>query len=602
MTKRNSEGPLRLMGVIDNSDSRRLRVLIFWRVLANGLDVLGILGVALLANAVGSAISNEGLIVVTLPSSQIVLGESGLLLAASILLLLFLAKSAFSVWLNLRTSLLISRIETELSTWLVKKHIGEAVTTSDSGLAEVQTQSIDATLGLRLYLNARLVVISETVLLLSICSVFAAINIYATVAIAAVVGIVHFVLNGLLMKRVERNSERQIFGAKRSLDSIRDAMAVKVESASLGTSDFLVSRFRKARSEMASGAALTYTLQSMPRYIVETSLLIGIALLFAGVILFSDVASQATTIAVFLAGGLRLIGALVPLQNALAKMREGLTKAETALMALEANSDDVDSQTLPHEQFLKPNLIEFKEASFSYPGAESRAIDDVSFSIEPFSLVAVVGPSGAGKSTLFDLASGFLRPTVGSVMIGGYQSRDVRLQSPGYIGFVPQKPNIIRGTILENVALRDHKQVDQELVKKILTDCMLGNSTAKPDWAETKLDPDLNNLSGGELQRLSIARALYQRPKILFLDEATSAMDSNLEAQLNELLETLRQSMTVVVIAHRLSTVENASKIIYLENGRVTTSGTFSQLQQSVPEFSKAIKRLAMKTDRETSD
>jgi ATP-binding cassette subfamily C protein len=151
----------------------------------------------------------------------------------------------------------------------------------------------------------------------------------------------------------------------------------------------------------------------------------------------------------------------------------------------------------------------------------------------------------------------------------------------------------VSGTLAENVSLSSSDLTDLDKVAQVLQMAGL-NAYSDSGALEMNVEPDAGQLSGGEIQRLGIARALYRDPGILFLDEATSALDAETEAQISKVLDQLRGKMTVVLIAHRLSTVMNSDKIIYLDKGRVVAEGTFSELQNKVPDFAKAVELMGI--------
>jgi ATP-binding cassette subfamily C protein len=334
---------------------------------------------------------------------------------------------------------------------------------------------------------------------------------------------------------------------------------------------------------------LIYTLNSLPRYVIETSLILGIFAFLAGVVVFSDLPTQAVTIAVFLAGGLRLVASLLPLQSAINSMIDGANRGNPALMRLRALHGVPVTKTAhdPMIQKKKPLGLRLTRVTFGFTEGKS-VLEDVSFEVLPGSKVAIVGPSGAGKTTCFEIATGFRVPVSGMVQIDGQDPKDVLDFGLGAVGIVPQRSHLITGTIAENVSLESHDQTDLVKVSECLNQAGLSAFSGRNDL-EIEVEPDAGQLSGGEIQRLGIARALYRNPGILFLDEATSALDAETESQISKVLDGLRGHMTIVLIAHRLSTVMNADKVIYLDNGRVLDEGTFKELQSRVPKFAEAI-------------
>jgi ATP-binding cassette subfamily C protein len=227
--------------------------------------------------------------------------------------------------------------------------------------------------------------------------------------------------------------------------------------------------------------------------------------------------------------------------------------------------------------------IDVKNVNFNYPAAIGNSLTDVSFSVSAGQQVALIGPSGAGKSTMADLITGLLEPSSGSVSVDQANPKEVIQKSPGKIAYVPQKPGIVSGTILENIALGvPIDEVNQDLLKQAIQNSQLSSVINQlPDGVNTDLGKRRDELSGGQLQRIGLARALYTQPGLLVMDEATSALDADSENEINKALDAMRGKVTVVLIAHRLNTVQRSDQVFLMEQGKITGSGTFSELLQS---------------------
>jgi ATP-binding cassette subfamily C protein len=232
-------------------------------------------------------------------------------------------------------------------------------------------------------------------------------------------------------------------------------------------------------------------------------------------------------------------------------------------------------------QIEQPIGAVFEDVTFSYPDSSSPALVNLNFTIEPGSQTAVMGPSGAGKSTIADMLCLLLTPTSGRVsQITNSSLSEPALLIGGRVSYVPQKPGMISGTILQNVALGvEPENVDREEVISALQAAHLGTLIQDlPEGIDTSLGKLKDSLSGGQMQRLGLARAIYEKPNLLVMDEATSALDAESESEIQKTLEEMRGRVTVVVIAHRLNTIQHADKVILLEDGKVSDSGTFKEL------------------------
>lgn len=588
-----------ILSVIEKQERRMLLAFSFLRVLANGLDLIGIAGVAILATAFGAFASGGGQAAeVHLPVVGLIrISEYEAVLIAIVVVLVFVSKSGFSILLNLRTSLFVARIETRLSSALAKDffQLPQESTSEKTSVSNFQNIAIGSANGIKNFLNARILFYAEGSLLISLLVVFLIVNPLATIALTTFMSGVLVILNRLINTRLKRNGQASIHGSQQSLESARDLHGIKREARAAGITDLWLKKFSDGRSKAANANAIIYTLQGLPRFVIETSLILGIFLFIGGVVVFSDIPSQAVTIGVFLAGGLRIMASIIPFQGAISAMRGGAASGQFAFDVLQAIQSR-KGQSFDSEVSIKQHSAKliFKNVDFSYEESSGPVLRNVSFEVNPNTKIAIVGPSGAGKSTIFELAMGFLMPEKGEVLFGNKSTREVLSTSPGAFAVVPQRPQLVSGTILENVSLVTEGETDNERVRSVLIQSGLGKLTAEEDWGERLLTPDSGELSGGEIQRLSLARALYRNPKILFLDEATSALDAETEFEITKVLDELRKDITVVLIAHRLSTVKTADKIIYVDKGRVVAQGTFDELKSEVKDFAKAIEIMGL--------
>ena len=248
-----------------------------------------------------------------------------------------------------------------------------------------------------------------------------------------------------------------------------------------------------------------------------------------------------------------------------------------------------------HRVAANRSAIEFREVEFHYQEDEDEEpqpiLKKISFKVERGSRVALVGPSGAGKSTVFSLIERFYEPTGGKILLDGqdvteFSRRSLREQ----LGYVEQDAPVLAGTIRDNLLLGKSDATDDELTE-VLAQVNLSEVLARDTKGlEAQVGEDGIMLSGGERQRLAIARALLAKPPILLLDESTSALDGPNEQRMREAIDAVAQDRTLLVIAHRLSTVVDSDQIIVLEHGRILGVGTHSELVKSTPLYAELAK------------
>ncbi len=569
------------------------------RALANGLDIIGLGLIAILGAAFSAfAAAGGGLASLDLPIlGKLVISEIHAVFIALLVVLTFILKSGFSVWLNLKTSLFVADLEADFSRVLAIEFFqggSEGEGGFRDNLSDFQTIVFSSTSALSSFINARISLISESALLVAMIGAFFLVNPIATLAMFSYLAVVLWLLSFVVTKKLRKNGTNQIAGTRDALERSKDMFGIRREVRSTGEIPYWMSMFTSSRLQAARSGAIIYSLNSLPRYVIETSLILGIFAFLAGIVVFSDLPSQAITIGVFMAGGLRLVASLLPLQAAINSMIDGANRGRPALERLKVIASrpadtDKDQIEVTHG---KPLGLKLDGVTFGF-SKDLPVIQDISFDIKPGTKVAIVGPSGAGKTTCFEIATGFRLPNSGKALIDSHDPRLLLEHGQGAIGIVPQRPHLISGNLAENVSLASAAQTDLAKAADCLKLAGL-HAYANPGALEMNVEPDAGQLSGGEIQRLGIARALYRDPGILFLDEATSALDAETEAQISKVLDSLRGKMTVVLIAHRLSTVMNSDKIIYLDKGRVVAEGTFAELLSKVPDFAKAVELMGI--------
>ncbi|MCW4457814.1 ABC transporter ATP-binding protein [Microbacterium sp. MPKO10] len=328
----------------------------------------------------------------------------------------------------------------------------------------------------------------------------------------------------------------------------------------------------------------------VPRYVLEAGIVGGFVLVGIAGFLGGGVEQAMAAIAMFGLAGFRVAPSIVRVQTIVNKMTANAPHAELVLREIKGGESakqsvaEKDSSALPDS----PEKIDLHDVSFSYSDDGVRALDSVRFTIPFGSTVAFVGSSGAGKSTMIDLVLGLIVPTAGTVSIDGTNLNSIRRAWRSRVGYVPQDVALFDATVAQNVALSWTDDVDRERVREVLRQAqLLETIETRPGGIDARIGERGLSLSGGQRQRLGIARALYGRPLVLVMDEATSALDSRTEAAVSHAISELQGEVTVILVAHRLSTIKDADQIYFLREGRVDAQGTFSELVRDVPDFAE---------------
>lgn len=350
-------------------------------------------------------------------------------------------------------------------------------------------------------------------------------------------------------------------------------------------------------------AEMTF-LPNLSKYIIEVAIVLGAALISSVQFLTQSASVAISSLGLFLMAGSRIAPALLRLQQSFMQIESNSSAAMTTIEMINAIENSADlSQThsnkvdFTHESF-NPAL-ELSNVNFSFSDTKPNQnlfIQNLNLKIDSGQFVAVVGPSGSGKTTLVNLALGLYKPSSGRVSMSGIEPELAINKWPGAVSFVPQDVRILNGTIKENLEFGlTESEISDLAVQKALEDSQLQVLVDSLDLkTNTLLGESGHQLSGGQKQRLGLARALYTSPKLLILDEATSALDSETESAITESLAKLQGKVTVIVIAHRLSTVRRADRVLYVEAGKILADGTFDEIRKEIPNFDQQAKLMGL--------
>jgi ABC-type multidrug transport system fused ATPase/permease subunit len=513
-------------------------------------------------------------------------------IAASVILV---SRTLLSIILTRKVLFFLSRRGAVISSELIKKMMSQPLVTIQQNTLYENLYSItygvsNITLGI---LGTAVVLIADVSLLFIMTLGLFVVDPIMALSTVIFFSIIGFGLYKLMHQKAGELGQIESELNIRSNEKITEVFTSYRESVVRNRRDYYAREIGDLRFKLANTLAELSFMPNVSKYVIESSVVLGALAISAAQFIMQDAGRAVATLAVFLAAGTRIAPAVLRVQQGSMQIRRSLGAANSSLDLIESlrnvptvapSSDVID---VLHTGF-SPE-IKMQNVCFSYPGVATPAISLANLSISPGSVVAVVGPSGAGKTTLIDLILGVLEPDSGEVSISGLKATDVSRRWPGSLSYVPQDVMISNGTIRSNITLGfpDEAGSDQMIWDAITISQLNGYLESLPDKENSKVGDRGAGMSGGQRQRLGIARALFTKPKLLVLDEATSALDGETEANVSAAIRSLKGDVTVILIAHRLSTVREADQVLYLEDGKILATGTFEEVRKAVPNFDR---------------
>jgi ATP-binding cassette subfamily C protein len=437
-------------------------------------------------------------------------------------------------------------------------------------------------------LSSLVLLASEALVALGLCTFLVVAAPLITLVSGGVLGI--FV--GLSLFLTKRSSTRigrlRHTLEMRALKDVGQSLGGLRELKVLGREAAFHDAFAAEQRTLALARRRHATLMAVPRLAIETIFVCSVVLIVALVVLGERRdADLLPLLGLYAYAGFRLI----PSANRVILHLDSLRGATAAMGRLFADFEEF-APPASHADGAEPPLafhdaLRLEGVSYSYAGAPRPVLADVSLTIPRGAGVGVVGPTGAGKSTLIDLILGLLDPTAGRITIDGVPLATARRAWQRRIGYVPQVAYLFDDTLRRNVALGiPDAEIDEARVLQALALAQLdGFVTTLPEGLATRVGDRGVRLSGGQRQRVAIARALYHEPELLVFDEATAALDNVTEREVTAAIEALRGKKTIIIIAHRLSTVERCDTLVFLKGGRVAAVGPYLRLLDESADF-----------------
>ncbi len=588
----------RSLQLLSRKDHLKLAILTAVQVLLSFLDLLGIAIIGLLGSLAVTGIQSQRpvgrvaslLKFIHLQDQTLQYQATALGVGAALLLVI---RTIASVYFTRRTMFFLGRRSAAISADLVGRLFSRPLLeiqrrTTQQTIFALTTGVNTVTLGI---ISAAAALISDFVLLIVMTTGLLFVAPILALSLLGFFGLIGVALYKLMHQQTRLLGMRDAGLSVQTSELLMESLESYRESIVRNRRSFYARRISDIRYAQAKLSADLAFIPLISKYVIESSVVFG-ALMICGIqFLFMDARHAVGTLSIFLAASTRIAPAVLRVQQGALGIRGAYGSATPTLDLIESLEgaqrieESSDQLSLLHSGFI--GEVKVRNLVFTYPGNIEPTINGVNLEIPNGTTCAIVGSSGAGKTTLVDIILGVINPTSGEVLISGRTPGEVVAEWPGSVSYVPQNVYISNSTIRENVSLGfPHEVATDELVYEALRIAQLESFVKElPFGLETVVGEHGAKLSGGQRQRLGIARAVFTYPKLLILDEATSSLDGQTEAEITASINALKGSTTVLVIAHRLSTVRNADAIIYMENGKIIAKGSFNEVRSLVPGF-----------------
>jgi ATP-binding cassette subfamily C protein len=596
----------KIFALLTKKDILKLRVLFVFQLFSSLFDLLGIFLIGMIGSLTINGIQSRNqspriesilnLMNLNNFSFQTQIGILGCLTGT-----VFILRTFLSLYFTKLTLKFLAYRAAKISSELIKNVLGAPY----EKVKNLPTQEViyGTTIGVEALvlriIGSILTSAADMFLLLIILVGLTLYSITLSVTLVIVFGSVSYLTHLSLSKKSYKlgleNARLSVYGGAKLSEALRSYRELYVRNRM----DLYAEMLDSNRQEMAKTNAATALLPNISKYTIEAAVVIGTLLIAATQFALKDANAAITGMAVYLAAASRVAPSALRIQQGFLTIKNYLGSAQISLTLIDTFA--INSTSFLKEETIQKNevfegKISVKNVDFIYSDAKEKTLANISAEITQGEMLAVVGASGMGKSTFIDLILGVVSPTKGEIKVSNRKPQQVVQIWPGSMAYVPQNISIINGTIKENILIGfTENEISEKQLQSAIASAQLDEFISSlPSKENTLISENGLNLSGGQTQKIGIARALVTAPELLILDEATSSLDSKSESEIMKVINNLRDKVTLIIVAHRLSTVKDADQIIYFGDSFHVNAESFQALIEKVPDFKEQAQLLGL--------
>ncbi len=509
----------------------------------------------------------------SLDKSQLIQLAVGLMLAVYVFKNLFLAAST---WIQRG---LLTRVTSRIAARMLEIYIRQPYAfhlQKNSSTLIRNTQ--DASMLVAGGVEPMLTILTEGLIAVALFLVLVSVEPLGTMCVIVLLLIATFVFQRFFDKKLQRWGSLRQFQKGSIIQTIQQGLGAVKDVQVLGREDWFINEHRERQTKDADLLRRINTVQAIPRLWLEVMAMAGLAGLVAIMLATGkDIDKIIPTVGLFAVTSFKVL----PSINKLVSSRQTLKVSRSTIETIHRDLDlPISSNLLNQNVSFEFENVVVDQLDFKYDQSENLVLSSVNLRIQSGEAVGFVGQSGSGKSTLIDIMLGLLEPQKGSVLINGKTIENVKQSWQKQIGYIPQTIFLMDDSLRRNIAIGiADAEIDEAAIRDALKSAQLEDFVASlPEGLDTVVGERGVRLSGGQRQRIGIARALYHRPSVLVLDEATSSLDTETEHGVMQAVQALQGDKTVIIVAHRLSTVEYCDRLYRLDAGRIVDEGTFDEV------------------------